>query len=172
VNYCTRCGANISGANFCPQCGHSVNPSASPTATSSSPAPAPKRSGGNTWKYFVALVFVLLLWLSVQSTRDHGSTSSSSGRSSGCRIIYSVIGSASRASLTYQNESGGTEQMLVSLPWNTEFNARRGAFLYLSAQSRERNSAIEVEIRSNSIEVQKAQSCGDFVIATAHGRAQ
>ena len=62
--------------------------------------------------------------------------------------------------------------MLVSLPWNTEFNARRGAFLYLSAQSRERNSAIEVEIRSNSIEVQKAQSYGDFVIATAHGRAQ
>src|SRR5580700_2841190 len=50
------------------------------------------------------------------------------------RVTYKVTGSAARASLTYKNASGGTEQKNEGLPWTLTFDAPLGTILYVSAQ--------------------------------------
>ncbi len=85
-------------------------------------------------------------------------------------VTYAVTGSAKKALLTYRNASGGTEQVLAILPWRLNFTAKTGALLYLSAQSKNRDSLIQVAISSNGTEIQGARSSGDYVIASAKGR--
>lgn len=88
------------------------------------------------------------------------------------RIEYRVGGTATRASLTYQNESGGTEQRDVTLPWSTQFTAHLDDFLYVSAQSLDDDSRrITCEIRSDGDLIEDAESEGRFVIASCSGSA-
>src|SRR5229473_6806784 len=49
-------------------------------------------------------------------------------------VVYQVDGTAKYADLTLTNKSGGKEQQHVKLPFELEFYARGGQFLYLSAQ--------------------------------------
>ena len=86
------------------------------------------------------------------------------------------VGQELRASLTYANATGGTEQLgLVYLPWSMKFTAESGAFLYLSAQAQGisvRPSAamdIRVQIKVNGVVVKEATSRGAFTIATVSG---
>jgi hypothetical protein len=90
-------------------------------------------------------------------------------------ITYTVTGGngVTKASLTYENEQGGTEQMEVStLPWTKSFTVKRGTFVYLSAQNTSRSDdTITCEITANGSSFKRSQSSGIATIATCSGAA-
>jgi hypothetical protein len=84
------------------------------------------------------------------------------------QVRYFVYGSG-RASLTYRNESGGTEQVTVSLPWNLTFTGAVKQFVYLSAQKTGRDGSIECTIYLDDVPVKRASSNSPFGIASVSG---
>lgn len=87
-------------------------------------------------------------------------------------VTYSVGGTASRASLTIANESGGTEQFTVSIPWSKTFQVAPGSFLYLSAQNEGEFGTVTCKITSNGVVVQSANSSGAYTLAGCSGSAR
>ena len=86
------------------------------------------------------------------------------------KIMYFVDSSKPGISITYENESGNTEQITTSRNgWTKSFNACAGDFVYVSAQTKNSNSKIKVQILYNFKVIEKATSYGDYVIATASG---
>lgn len=85
-------------------------------------------------------------------------------------VEYVVEGTSTSASLTYSNESGGTEQLDVKLPWRDLFFANSGFSAYISAQNNNKVGSITVKILLNGIEVKQSTSSGAYVIASASGR--
>lgn len=85
------------------------------------------------------------------------------------KVTYRVDGNG-RASLTYTNATGGTEQHEVKLPWTLTFNGRYGEHLYLSAQDKGNNSAVVVSITVNGRIVKDAISSERYGIATVSDR--
>jgi hypothetical protein len=83
-------------------------------------------------------------------------------------VIYTVSGSALRASVTVENESGGTEQHTISLPWTKEFQAKDGQFVYLSAQNQGFGS-LEAVIYVDGQPLQRAETTEQYGIASARG---
>jgi hypothetical protein len=100
-------------------------------------------------------------------------TSSSStptpGPTGSYTILYAVGGTATQASLTYQNSQGGTSQEKVNLPWQRQFTMVKGDFLYLSGQNEGDTGTVTTEIRVNGALFKTTTSSGAFVIATASG---
>lgn len=84
-------------------------------------------------------------------------------------VTYRVDGTG-RASLTYSNASGGTEQQDVDLPWEKKLNVTSGEFLYVSAQNKEERGTIVATIYVNGRIVKDAVSSGGYTIATASAR--
>jgi hypothetical protein len=84
-------------------------------------------------------------------------------------VLYQVTGSAKSASLTYANESGGTEQQTVAVPWKLEFRRSPGTFVYLSAQKQEEYGTVHVAIYSDGTLLQQAESSEEYGIASASG---
>ena len=85
-------------------------------------------------------------------------------------IEYVVEGSASSAGLTYNNETGGTEQQKVPLPWRKLITVSRGYFAYISAQNQGAYGSITVTILLNGVPVKSSKSSGEYGIASASGR--
>ena len=85
------------------------------------------------------------------------------------KVTYRVDGTQ-RASLTYTNATGGTEQHDVKLPWTITFQGRYGEFLYLSAQDNGYNGAIVVSISVNGRIVEDATSTEQYGIASVSER--
>lgn len=85
------------------------------------------------------------------------------------KVTYRVDGEG-RASLTYSNATGGTEQHEVKLPWSITFNGRYGEFLYLSAQNKTNSSAIVASITINGRVAKDAISTERYGIATVSHR--
>jgi hypothetical protein len=83
-------------------------------------------------------------------------------------VIYQLRGTASLASVTIENESGGSEQHSVSVPWTKEFKAREGQFLYLSAQN-QGWGVLEATIYVDGQPLQRAETTDQFGIASASG---
>jgi hypothetical protein len=85
-------------------------------------------------------------------------------------VTYELIG-VGAASITIQNETGGTEQHQVKIwpgsPWKKNFLAADGTFVYLSAQlNRGRvNAAIYVDDKL----IQHAETVDDYSIVTVSG---
>jgi len=84
------------------------------------------------------------------------------------KVSYEVYGTGS-AALTYRNESGGTEQRTVSLPWEITFTRHSRDFLYLSAQKQGQSGAIEAVISVDGRAIQRAESTSDYGIASVSG---
>jgi len=84
-------------------------------------------------------------------------------------VKYTVRGGATMASLTYQNESGGTEQKDVVLPWPLAFHAKQGAFVYLSVQKKFESANLEAVITVNGKILQQAESTPPYGIASVSG---
>jgi hypothetical protein len=89
------------------------------------------------------------------------------------RIEYRVDADpSSRASLTYNNESGNTEQIdPARLPWSKKFTVSENSrfFMYISAQNlRDRSpyGTITCEVYLNGRLIETATSSGQFTIAT------
>lgn len=88
-------------------------------------------------------------------------------------VIYEVTGFASSVSLTYENESGNTEQRTSArLPYRKTMYVEPGAFLYLSAQNNTGSGTLECKIIVNGQVVETATSSGEFAIATCSGSAE
>jgi hypothetical protein len=85
------------------------------------------------------------------------------------KITYKVIGSARRASLTYRNASGGTEQKIVRLPWILVFDAQPGTVCILSAQKEDRLGTVEARIYVDTDLLQQAESSSPYGIASVSG---
>lgn len=84
-------------------------------------------------------------------------------------VEYLIEGSAYSANLTLRNESGGTEQIAVQLPWKKSFTAKRGSFVYISAQNNSVVGNISVSIKLNGAVVKASQSSAEYGIASASG---
>ncbi len=80
-------------------------------------------------------------------------------------VVYRIDGTASRASLTMRNETGGTEQGTHLVPWDDTFTVAPGQFVYLSAQNEGDHGTITCTITSDGQVVQTAESSGAYVIA-------
>lgn len=85
-------------------------------------------------------------------------------------VVYRIEGKdAYRASLTYSNAQGGTEQTDVALPWYKTLNVPPGEHLYISAQNLSYQGDISCEIVVNGRSFRKSTSSGEFSIASCSG---
>ncbi|MGE0363051.1 MAG: hypothetical protein AB7R67_20225 [Vicinamibacterales bacterium] len=85
-------------------------------------------------------------------------------------IEYRIGGGAARVSVTYQSSSDGTSQAAsVTPPWSYSWKAKRGDFLYVSAQVIQGNGTVIVSIYKDGDLVDSAQGTGFGAIATASG---
>ncbi|MFZ0546246.1 MAG: hypothetical protein WAM60_12445 [Candidatus Promineifilaceae bacterium] len=94
-------------------------------------------------------------------------------------VEYVVTGGIYSASLTYENQSGNTEQrdiiqgtIMNITPWTLGFSANYGDFVYLSAQNNHNDGTITCEIKVNGKVIESATSQGAYVIATCSGRVR
>ena len=90
-------------------------------------------------------------------------------------VRYTVKGKATKADLTLENQLGGTEQKKdVPLPYELNFQATPGQFLYISAQNTtdSTHTSITCEIRVNGVVTEKSVSDGQYSIATCSGSAE
>jgi hypothetical protein len=89
----------------------------------------------------------------------------------------------SKATLTYRNETGGTEQTSVVVPWELKMKCPRGSFLYISAQKGQEpwdhvprgvklwhNKAIHVAVYVDGHILQQAESTAAYGVASASGQ--
>jgi RNA polymerase subunit RPABC4/transcription elongation factor Spt4 len=84
-------------------------------------------------------------------------------------VVYEVDGSATSASLTYQNGQGGTEQEKVVLPWRKSITVKERDFLYISAQNQDKYGDIVVHIIADGEEIKRSSASGAYSIASASG---
>ena len=103
-------------------------------------------------------------------------------------VTYEVDGTAKYANLTLTNQSGGTEQNQVKLPFELKFYAKSGQSVYLSAQKTKATKkvlhtlgdqqevvydgiagTVHVLIRVSGAVVGEASSDAPYGIATAKG---
>ena len=83
-------------------------------------------------------------------------------------IQYKVSGPY-KASLTYRNAMGGTDQITVSLPWIFTFAGNPGQFTYLSAQNTEDWGTIECSIYLDGVLARHATANSAYGIASVSG---
>ena len=79
---------------------------------------------------------ILICFCCIAIALSYGSSGSTNSPFSTERNAkYVVSGSATSASITYNNEQGGTEQVNVNLPWEKEMKVSAGAILTIVAQN-------------------------------------
>lgn len=150
-----QCGNILSpSARFCPVCG---------IANATTAAPKRKSRVG-----LLSIVLIVLLVWFIGTLPDPRTATSRTTSAGGTRVTYLVTGPGT-VGLTFKNESGGTEQRTVSLPWSLEFGAGRGAFLYVSAQKQQKDGTIRAEIHLNGSLLQQAESDSAYGIASVNG---
>jgi hypothetical protein len=87
----------------------------------------------------------------------------------GGHLIQYRVDGPWQASLTYQNATGGTDQITVKLPWELTFTGQQGQFAYLSAQNTEDWGSIECTILLDGIPVRRANANTPYGIASVSG---
>jgi hypothetical protein len=135
------------------------------------PAPVPAKSGSSVFGcvFWICIAVAVVVWLVFQVSAPSRSYTTPADSERGRTVSYYVTGTASSASLTYQNAQGGTEQRTVTLPWHIDFLATPDMFLYLSAQNQDDSGTIECAILSGSATIQRASSSGGYTIASCSG---
>jgi hypothetical protein len=90
----------------------------------------------------------------------------SSGAFAGQDVTYQVTGSATEASLTYENGDGGTSPEKVALPWSLTVKAPASHFLYVSAQNEGEFGDITCTISVDGKVIKTSTSSGSYTIAS------
>jgi hypothetical protein len=162
---CLECGHEVSDkAQSCPHCGASVRAQVSDAGFQH------RRSGLS----FAKAIGLSLFGFFILGGPIISRIVTSGGAVQGPRIVgveYEVTGSARAVSLTYENASGGTEQIDgVTLPWRLTLEARTGQFLYISAQNKGESGDVTVTIYRNESPVKSSTSKGAYSIASASFR--
>ncbi len=120
--------------------------------------------------FTVALVLVAAYWFGIST---YGEPEPVEAVPTTATIKYEVRGSASFASLTYVNASGGiAQETKVKLPWVASFTTDIGNIVSLSAQNEGESGTVSVYIFSSGRIIQSASSTGEYVIALAAGMAE
>jgi hypothetical protein len=83
-------------------------------------------------------------------------------------VTYQLTGSEGSASITIENETGGTKQHTVPVPWTKEFDAPVGRFLYLSAQNKG-DGWLVATIYVDAKAIQRAETTERYGIASVKG---
>lgn len=86
-------------------------------------------------------------------------------------IRYSVNGTTGvEVNITISNEDDGTSQFSdVPVPWTYTFTAKKGHFLYVSAQNQMAGGEVSAIIYIDGKEWKRSSSSGAYVIASASG---
>jgi len=85
-------------------------------------------------------------------------------------VTYQVGGATSRASVTCVNAQGGTEQHTeASVPWQMDFGAHNGTFVYVSAQNLSDWGSVSCRILINRRPWRSSSSSGGFAVASCSG---
>jgi hypothetical protein len=85
-------------------------------------------------------------------------------------VTYSVTGSASRASVTFQNNMGETERHTVSIPWSVTYPGfEPGDFLSISAKSVGQSGTLRCEVKFGSRVALSDDASGPYAACDALG---
>jgi hypothetical protein len=84
-------------------------------------------------------------------------------------IEYRVSGTAIKASVRYETESGTSENSSITLPWTFTREAESDDLLYVSAQITEGDGTVTAAIYKSGQLINSATSTGAGAIATASG---
>lgn len=162
VSYqCSACkGWLRKDATNCKHCGVSF--------TGAQEVKAQPKKGGSLAVVLAACVGILLLGAVL--FRPRSGTLPRVPSSTTYRVEYQVQGTARGASLTYQNAGGSSEQRDVAVPWDMDFVATPGQFLYVSAQNKGETGTITCNILLNGVVVKTSTSQGAYKIASCSGR--
>lgn len=189
MSICEACGNDIGGGTYCLKCGHKSEreapvPQPGPSTVERTRAFMGWETGPKIMTAIIGILIVLCLLGNVVNgdSKPSAETVASSAprvyvpRASYApatyEVTYSVGGSTTAASLTYENEGGNAEQKAqVGVPWATTFRVESGAFLYVSAQNKNESGSITCEIKLDGAVIEQASSDGAYTIATCSGSA-
>lgn len=167
---CPYCAETIlAAAIVCKHCGRDLTGTG---AGAVAVLPPKKKSNPGGLFLFLALLALVVGWFACRGSGSSGGSVNNPPVKSTYSVKYEVSGSPVKesASLTYENETGNTEQKDVTMPWTETFTAAPGDFLYVSAQI-DGNGTITCKIYLDGVVWQEATSRGEFVIASCSGSA-
>jgi hypothetical protein len=135
--------------------------------------PAQQKPKRTTEIVLISLVIVMICCVaSIFAYQNRGSITNSADdtiRSSGNEVEYRLFGSTNLASITMQNETGGTEQLNVNIPYSKKLTMNSGDFAYISAQNQNDSGSISCEIWINGKKLKESHSDGGYAIASCSG---
>lgn len=163
---CPECGNQVSNkANNCPKCGFIINPTP-PILNSQIGANNNRKLSRGCVISFFAIFGILSIFAFCIRKLERESTSSDNIRSNHT-VQYSITGTTRRASITFTNETNGTQQIdPIEVPWVKNFYAQDGTHLYLSAQNNKDWGSVKCKISVDGVDVKVSESDGAYVIAT------
>lgn len=168
---CPYCAETIRAeAVVCRYCGRDLN---ADNSTNTMKVDKEKRS--NLAGILIVLILIVLVigGLNLCSSPSTGNTIDAGSYSSTRSVKYEIIGTnVTAVSLTWENDSGGTEQGDYKLPFRKNFTFNNGDFVYISAQIVEPTSGagnIECRIYVDNIKTYSAKASGFPSIATCSG---
>jgi hypothetical protein len=112
--------------------------------------------------FFTLLGCVLLLPLT-------GCARAQPRESAGRTVRYEVTGTARMIAITYQNNTGGTNQIDATVPWFLELNVQPGSFISVAARNKGNTGTLMCRILVDGKVFKSAESSGAYKLCICSG---